>query len=234
MKKLTLLIIILLSGCGTSQQLKTSIVNTTGVGEGTVLVENAGFSGGERAALFYVNDYCRNLQNGYGVKDFYRIYGGGERYTFNCVIRIPEQATATPVEQKITTTSIEKNQSNSNSQCKEFGFSEGSANFSNCVLQLELAKKRSAENEARYNAERAEYERQLAAIEREKERRRGAAFLELGARMMGGQRPIEALGSLGTGAPIAPSRPSPINQTITLPGGRMISCTTMGTMTNCF
>ena len=74
----------------------------------------------------------------------------------------------------------------------------------------------------------------MAAIEREKERRRGAAFLELGARIMGGQRPIEALGSLGTGAPIAPTRPSPINQTITLPNGRMINCSTMGTMTNCF
>jgi hypothetical protein len=52
--------------------------------------------------------------------------------------------------------------------------------------------------------------------------------------MMAGQPPIEAIGSVGTNTPIAPQRPSSINQTITLPNGKMINCSTSGTITNCF
>lgn len=118
--------------------------------------------------------------------------------------------------------------------CKKYGFKPQTNGYAECRMKIDFAQAESKRQQEQYEREQAEYQRQLAAIEREKERRRGAAFLELGARMMGGQSPINALGSLGTGAPIAPSRPAPINQTITLPGGRMINCTTMGTMTNCF
>jgi hypothetical protein len=118
--------------------------------------------------------------------------------------------------------------------CKKYGFKPQTNGYAECRMKIDFAKTESKRQQEQYEREQREYQRQLAEIEREKERRRGAAFLELGARMMGGQSPINALGSLGTGAPIAPSRPVPINQTITLPGGRMINCTTMGSMTNCF
>ncbi|MCO4090134.1 MAG: hypothetical protein HEQ17_14835 [Limnohabitans sp.] len=218
-------------GCGSTQSANTNILNFDGKG-GVILVEGAALGREEQTAKFSSHSYCLSMPNGYGIKDFYS--QGSGRYKFSCVIKTPEEANASPVAVAATVTDTEKNSNDSKTQCKEFGFSEGTPNFSNCVLQLELAKRTSAEIEERYRAEQAQYERQLAAIEREKERRRGAAFLELGARIMGGQRPIEALGSLGTGAPIAPTRPSPINQTITLPNGRMINCSTMGTMTNCF
>lgn len=118
--------------------------------------------------------------------------------------------------------------------CKKYGFKPQTNGYAECRMKIDFAQAESKRQQEQYEREQREYERQLAAVERENERRRGAAFLELGARMIGGQRPIEALGSLGTGTPIAPTRPAPINQTITLPGGRMINCTTMGTMTNCF
>jgi hypothetical protein len=118
--------------------------------------------------------------------------------------------------------------------CRSYGFKQNTSGFSECKLKLDLAKKQSLELQDRYNREKAEYDRQVAAIEKEKERQRGMRQLELGLRMMGGQRPIDAVNSIGTGMPIAPSRPSPINQTITMPNGRMINCTTLGTNTNCF
>ncbi len=225
---LILLASIIFVGCGSTQSAKTSILNFDGKG-GVILVEGAALGREEQTATFSSNSYCLSLENGYGIKDFYS--QGSGRYKFSCVIKTPEEANARPVAVAKTATDSGKE---SKTQCKEFGFSEGSSSFSNCVLQLELVKRKSAESEERYRAEQAEYERQLAAIEREKERRRGAALFELGTRIMGGQRPIDALGSLGTSAPIAPARPSPINQTITLPNGRMINCTTMGAMTNCF
>jgi len=117
--------------------------------------------------------------------------------------------------------------------CKKYGLKPQTSGYAECRMRIDFAKAESKLQQEKYEREQAEYQRQLAEIEREKQRRRGAAFMELGGRMMGGQSPISALGSLGTGAPIAPSQPSSFNHTITLPNGRMINCTTMGTMTNC-
>lgn len=178
--------------------------------------------------------YCAGF-NGVGRQpSAYTRFPNYVKYGFQC------NGYSSPVASSSVPSGVSNNRSNfskgkdSKEQCRDFGFLENNPSFSNCVLQLELAKKQSAESEARYRAEQAAYEQRLAEIEKEKERQRGLRLLELGSRMMGGQRPIDALGSLGSGAPIAPSRPTPINQTITLPNGRMVNCTTMGTMTNCF
>jgi hypothetical protein len=175
--------------------------------------------------------YCAGWNGVRTQPSAYTRYSNFVKYSFQCNGYTSKMANSPPSTYSAVNNTSSKD---SRTQCREFGFSENSTDFSNCVLQLELTKRKSAESEERYRAEQAKYERQLAAIEREKERRRGAALFELGTRMIGGQRPIDALGSLGTGAPIAPARPTPINQTITLPNGRMINCATMGTMTNCF
>jgi len=117
--------------------------------------------------------------------------------------------------------------------CKKFGFKQQSANFAECRLKLSLAKAEGERAQQNYDREKAAYERQMAAIEKERDRQRAMRQLELGLRMMGGQSPVNAMNSIGTNAPIAPTTPMPINQTITTPSGRMITCTTMGTMTNC-
>lgn len=118
--------------------------------------------------------------------------------------------------------------------CRGYGFKPNTANFSECKLKLEMAKRQSIDAQEKYNKEKADYDRQMAAIQKERERQRAMKQLELGLRMMGGQSPVDAVNSVGTGAPIAPRVPTPTNQTITLPNGRMINCSTFGTMTNCF
>jgi hypothetical protein len=118
--------------------------------------------------------------------------------------------------------------------CKKYGFKPQSNGYAECRMKVDFAKAESIKQQQQYEREQAVYEQQLAAIEQEKERRRGAAFMELGARMMSGQRTLDAINSVGTGAPIAPRKPASYDQTITLPNGRMINCSTFGTMTNCF
>jgi antitoxin component YwqK of YwqJK toxin-antitoxin module len=118
--------------------------------------------------------------------------------------------------------------------CKKYGLLPQTGGYAECRMRLDFARAESHKKQEQYQAAQAEYEKQVAAIEREREKQRGLRQLELGLRMMGGQRPIDAVNSVGTGMPIAPSRPAPVNQTITMPNGRMINCTTLGTNTNCF
>jgi hypothetical protein len=118
--------------------------------------------------------------------------------------------------------------------CKKYGLKPLTNGYAECRMRLDFAKAESQKKQEQYEKEKAEYDRQVAAIQKEREKQRAMRQLELGLRMMGGQSPIDAVNSVGTGAPIAPSRPTPINQTITMPNGRMINCTTFGTNTNCF
>lgn len=118
--------------------------------------------------------------------------------------------------------------------CQKYGFKVRTSGYAECRLRLDLAKAESIKQQQQYERELAAYEQQMASIQREREQQRAMKQLELGLRMMGGQSPVDAVNSVGTGAPIVPRAPTPINQTITLPNGRMVNCTTMGTMTNCF
>ncbi len=118
--------------------------------------------------------------------------------------------------------------------CKRYGLKPQTASYTDCRMKLDFARTENARQQQQYEREQAEYEKRVAEIQREREKQRAMRQLELGLRMMGGQSLGDAVNSVGTGAPIAPSRPSPVTQTITLPNGRMINCTTFGTITNCF
>lgn len=118
--------------------------------------------------------------------------------------------------------------------CKKYGLKPLTNGYAECRMRLDFAQKESIAAQERYAQEKAAYDRQVEAIKKERERQIGMRQLELGLRMMGGQSPIDALGSLGTNAPIAPRAPSPINQSITMPNGRIVNCTTIGSNTNCF
>lgn len=117
--------------------------------------------------------------------------------------------------------------------CLSYGFKFQTQAFAECKFKLDMAKQESARAQEKYDRERADYERQVAEAERVRERARGLRMMEYGTRLLGGQSPIDAALSIGTGRPIAPAAPDPITQTITTPGGRIIHCTTMGSMTNC-
>jgi hypothetical protein len=120
------------------------------------------------------------------------------------------------------------------SLCKRYGFRPQTDSYAECRMRIDFAEAESRRQQEQFEREQAEYERRVAAIERERERQRSARLFELSARLLSGQSIPDAFATLGTGAPMAPRRPSPIMQTIILPGGGRINCTTMGAMTNCF
>jgi len=117
--------------------------------------------------------------------------------------------------------------------CKKYGFKPLTEGYSQCRMKIDFAKAESQRQQEQYEREKRAYENQIAQIEKERQRQRSLRQIELGLRLLGGQPPVDAVNSLGTGAPIAPRPPSPITQIITLPNGRPMHCTTFGNITNC-
>lgn len=128
---------------------------------------------------------------------------------------------------------IEGDGSSDDLTCKRFGFKPQTSGYSECRLKLEIASRQATQQQAQYETEKRQYDEQVAAIKKEKERQRNLKQLELGLRMMGGQN-IQDAAMATSGMQPLPKPPGPINQTIIMPGGRMVNCTTTGTVTNCF
>ena len=118
--------------------------------------------------------------------------------------------------------------------CQKYGFKPQANGYADCRMKLDQAKRESEAAQAKYEREKAAYDQRVAEIEKERERARSLKQLEMGLRMMSGQSPIDAFNSVGTGAPFGPPPVmAPLHQTITMPNGRMINCTTTGTYTSC-
>lgn len=171
-----------------------------------------------------------------------------------CVLELDQRETAgraQAIKQVQQQTQIQAQQkgdgTNEHQMCAKFGFTVGSAPYSDCRLKIDIAKREQAQRQAaydieqqRYQEEQRRYEAQVAEYEREKERQKGLALLRFGAALAGGTSPYfsENLGNAGRQslglAPIAPTRPQIQNFTITNPAGRMTNCTAVGNNINCF
>lgn len=117
--------------------------------------------------------------------------------------------------------------------CQNYGFRPGQEGYSNCRMQIDMAKRQGAEAQARYQQELVAYEAQTAELKRQQDRARARRQIEFGLRMIGGQPPVDALNSLGTGAPITRPAPPDLHHSIQLPNGRIINCSTFANHTNC-
>ena len=136
---------------------------------------------------------------------------------------------------------------NEHQMCVKFGFTVGSAPYSDCRLKIDIAKREQAQRQAayeieqqRYQEEQRRYEAQVAEYAREKERQKGLALLRFGAALAGGTSPYfsENLANAGRQSlgiePTPPTRPQIQNFTITNPAGRMTNCTMVGNNINCY
>ena len=130
--------------------------------------------------------------------------------------------------------------------CVKYGFQTGSSDYSQCRMQIDMAKKEQVQNQARFEAdqrryeeEKRQYDERVAEFEKEKERRRGLAMMQFGAALASGTSRsfTENLANAGRQslglAPAPPRQPSIQNFTITTPGG-MRSCTVIRNDINCF
>lgn len=103
--------------------------------------------------------------------------------------------------------------------CARYGFIAGTTDYSQCRMQIDMARREALEQQR-------QYEEQLAEQKRAKEKARGEAMLMLGLGMMSGQKPNSGFNN----NTITPPQPMRIYN---LPGGRSMTCTTMGAFTNC-
>jgi hypothetical protein len=117
--------------------------------------------------------------------------------------------------------------------CSKLGFKPKTNAHSQCMLELELATRKAHQQQKEYEEQKRQYDEQVAAIQKERDRQRSLKQLELGLRMMSGQ-PIQDAVRETAGMPPLPKPPGPANQTIIMPGGRIVNCHTTGTVTNCF
>ncbi len=117
--------------------------------------------------------------------------------------------------------------------CQSYGFKPSTNEYSSCRLQIDLAKQNAKQQQDIYLQQKAQYDEQVAAIEKQKARERNLKQLEMGLRMMGGQSVQDAAMATARMPPM-PQAPGPITQRITMPNGRSMTCTTTGSNTNCF
>ena len=134
--------------------------------------------------------------------------------------------------------------------CISLGFKNKSPSFGSCVLEL-IERRSSVSNlseddltcqgygfrlgsvDAEYEEQKRQYEEQMAAYQKKIRQEKNQKALDLSLRLLNGQSPTEAVLSAGTGAPIRPNPPSN-TQTLIMPGGRIVNCTTTGNLTQCF
>jgi multidrug efflux pump subunit AcrA (membrane-fusion protein) len=130
--------------------------------------------------------------------------------------------------------------------CNRFGFVVGTPSYSECRLKIDIAKREQAQRQAayeadqrRYQEEQQRYEAQVAEYEKERERQRGAALMRFGLAFMGGTSPHASENFANAGRqslglpPVAPSRPTFQNFTITGPDRRMTNCNVFGNNITC-
>lgn len=226
----TVALVSILIGCGSTAQKPPEVLSFNG-NSGVIKVEGWRTSGQFDRPTIAANDYCLKIQGGYGIKDIASI--GGGQYAFSCFVKTIQQAKPLP-QTTAPGNSAARTPEASSSRCSRFGFINGTSEHSNCILQLELAEKKSLEDQERFAAEKAAYDRKVLEIEKESERRKSLRQIELGLRLLGGQNPVDAVNSVGTGAPIAPRPPGPVTHNINLPNGGFVSCTTVGRVTDCY
>lgn len=131
--------------------------------------------------------------------------------------------------------------------CSRFGFIVGTPSYSDCRLKIDIAKREQAQKQAsyeaeqkRYQEEQRRYEAQVAEYEKERERQKGAALMRFGLALMGGTSPHASENFANAGRqslglpPVAPSRPTFQNFTITGPDRRMTNCNVFGNTITCY
>lgn len=130
--------------------------------------------------------------------------------------------------------------------CNRFGFIVGTPSYSDCRLKIDIAKREQAQKLAafeaeqrRYQEEQRRYEAQVAEYEKERERQKGAAMMRFGLALMGGTSPHASENFANAGRqslglpPVAPSRPTIQNFTITGPDRRITNCNVFGNNITC-
>lgn len=125
--------------------------------------------------------------------------------------------------------------------CSNFGFKVGSNDFAQCKLQINNARQQAQiqqqqyEQQIRqYEEQKRQYEEQQALFIKEKKRQEALRGLDMSMGLMSGQYSWTDAGRVGMGLPPLPKPTPPQNQIFVMPNGRIVNCSTTGSITSCF
>jgi hypothetical protein len=123
--------------------------------------------------------------------------------------------------------------------CSGYGFRSGSADFSQCVFQLDQARQQAEFSQRQYQLQFQQYQQQQAAFEaqqdaikKERDRRKWEMLARIGAGIANSRSP-SLLGAINEGMASAqglsppsapPPPPPPQNYTLRLPNGNQVYC----------
>jgi hypothetical protein len=124
--------------------------------------------------------------------------------------------------------------SEDDSTCQKYGFKPATNEYSSCRLQIDQAKQQIAQQQAQYNEQQRQYEEQKAAQDKQRRIQASLKLMDMGQRMTSGQNPADAYRQANGLAPLQSPTPPMQTQTYMLPNNKMMTCTTAGTVTNCF
>ena len=120
------------------------------------------------------------------------------------------------------------------STCQKYGFKPATNEYSSCRLQIDQAKQQMAQQKAQYDEQKKQYDEQQAKIDKQRRLQAAAKLMDMSQRISSGQNISDAYRGANGLAPLQ-SPVAPIQtQTYMLPGSKMMTCTTAGTVTNCF
>ena len=105
--------------------------------------------------------------------------------------------------------------------CAKYGFRVGTTEYAQCRMQIDLARTQAQE-------QHRQYEEQIAAQQKAKDKAKGEAALLLGLSMMAGSGQRQPINNNFNAL-----QPPQMDRIYNLPGGKFMRCSTMGMVTNC-
>jgi hypothetical protein len=114
--------------------------------------------------------------------------------------------------------------------CIKYGFKPKSSEYASCRLQIDQARQQAQQNQAQFLEQKRAYDKA------DKQRRIDASMklMDMGQRIASGQNGADAYRQANGLAPLQSPTPPMQTQTYMLPNNKMMTCTTAGSVTNCF
>jgi len=139
----------------------------------------------------------------------------------NCVLQLIERDSAS-----VSTVSSDPD----DATCRRYGFKPKTNEYATCRLQIDQAKQDAQRQQAQYVEQQRQYQAQLDEQKKQRNQAQGLALMQMGAGISSGA--YNARNGYGT----LPTPPAPMDspRTYILPGGKAMTCTTTGSVTNCF
>lgn len=145
----------------------------------------------------------------------------------NCVLELMERKSSQKQELPETYDSYDPD----DASCRSYVFNRSTNEYAICRQQIDLAKQQAQRQQAQYEEQKRQYEAKVAEIQKEKDRKNALRQAEFFLRWGSGENITDAARG-AVGLPPMPKPPAP--QTIFLPGGKAVICTTTGNTTSCF